>query len=64
MTLDRSCWHVEHLRHFIHLSVLEIKQSHNLLLSVGKPPNELLYFKPRSGVNRGCGHFVAAIERG
>jgi hypothetical protein len=51
MTLDRPYWHVKHLRHFIHLSILQIEQSHNLLLRVGKPPNELLRFKLRNGVN-------------
>jgi hypothetical protein len=51
MTLHRSYWHAEHLRHFIHLSILQIEQSHNLLLSAGKPPNELLRFKLRSGIN-------------
>ena len=64
MTLDRSYWYVKHLCHFIHVSVLQIEQSDNFLLSLGKPPNELLRFKLCNRVNWGCGHFVAAIERG
>jgi len=51
MTLYRSYWHVEHSRHFLHVPVLQIKQSHNFLLSLGKTPKELLRFKLRHAIN-------------
>ena len=51
MTLNRSYWQLKHLRHFINVSLLQIEQSHNLLLGLGKPPNDLLCFKLRNHLN-------------